>query len=51
MTRKDLLDRLKELQNNKDAELAHKEADKYLILYIDDIEIKIEYNKITKWYV
>lgn len=45
-----LLEKLKELQDDKDAEQSHMNADDLLIEYINDSEITKEYEKIGKWY-
>lgn len=39
LTRKQLLERLRELQARRDYESAHEDADKLLLLYIGDHEI------------
>lgn len=45
-----LIENLKEIQKSKDTEEAHYEADKLLIAFIDDEDIKKEYDLIRKWY-
>jgi hypothetical protein len=50
LSRQQLLDRLRELKELGDAEIAHGEADDALITYIDDIEIAQAFNDIDKWY-
>jgi len=45
-----LLDRLYEIQTNRDREVAHIEADEALLIYINDVDITAAYNDIDKWY-
>ncbi len=44
------IENLKEIQKIKDEEIAHGLADDLLIEFIDDEDIKREWNKIDKWY-
>lgn len=48
--KEELLKELKVLQNYGDPEIAHSEADRLLIHYINDKDIKQEYEEIEKWY-
>jgi len=50
MTRQELLERLKEINENSDTEGGHIEADEALIEYINDEDIKKAYDDIRKWY-
>lgn len=50
MSKKELIEKLTELFNNKDTEESHIYADKFLIDYINDEDIKMAYNSIHKWY-
>lgn len=50
MTKNELILKLKELQKSNDTETAHAEADDLILEYINDEEIKREYDAISKWY-
>ena len=50
MNKNELLKKLKELQDDRDTESAHSDADDLLVEYIGDDEIANEYGKIRKWY-
>lgn len=50
MTRKQLLEELEKLTKSKDPESAHRVADKLLLNYINDIEVKRLWEKIPKYY-
>jgi hypothetical protein len=50
MTKRQLLKKLRELQETGDAERQHATADDLLIEYIGDPLIKKEYDLIEKWY-
>lgn len=51
MTKKQkLIEKLKTLEKYGDPEMAHVEADKAIIEYINDKEIKEAFDDITKWY-
>lgn len=50
MTKEELISKLKELQGTGDTEAQHGYADDLLIAYIADPEIKVEYDKVDKWY-
>lgn len=50
MTKRFVLKMLRYLQQSDDTEVAHDEADKLLIAYINDPLIKKEYDRIKKWY-
>ena len=50
MNKEDLIKMLNYYQKNLDEEYAHIEADKALLDYIDDEEIKAAFEKIDKWY-
>jgi len=45
-----LLKRLRALKHSPDTEGAHAEADRLLVAYIDDREIRAAYRAIDKWY-
>ena len=45
-----LIKQLGELSKSDDTETAHAEADKLILNYLDDEEIKEMYDKIKKWY-
>ena len=45
-----LIKQLGELSKSDDTETAHAEADKLILNYLDDEEIKAVYDKIKKWY-
>jgi hypothetical protein len=50
ITKEELLEELKKLQDGDDKETDHIEADKLLLRYIYDKDITEEYTKIAKWY-
>jgi hypothetical protein len=50
MNKQELLQKLNNLKDYYEDEVAHIKADYYLIQYINDKEIKEVYNKIKKWY-
>lgn len=50
MTKRQLLKKLRDLQNDKDCEIGHLKADKLLLEYIDDPLIKKEFTKIERYY-
>jgi hypothetical protein len=50
MNKKELLEKLKGFNNKGDVEANHAEADKALLDFITDEEIRTAYNKIDKWY-
>lgn len=50
MNKQELLFKLRQLSASKDTEAAHSDADKFLLLFIDDQEIADAYNAIDKWY-
>ena len=50
MNKDELIRQLNELSNNSDRQEAHIRADKALIDYIDDEEIREAYESIKKWY-
>jgi hypothetical protein len=50
MTKEELLATLQDIDENWDMESGHKAADKALINFINDPEIKEAYEKIGKWY-
>jgi hypothetical protein len=50
MTKKELIEKLKVLQNYGDTEDIHIEADRLLLEFIADEDIKKAYIKIPKWY-
>lgn len=45
-----LIKQLGELSKSDDTETAHAEADKLILNYLDDADIKAAYEKIKKWY-
>ena len=45
-----LIAKLLELAESQDTEVAHSDADKLLINYINDVEIAEAYNRVPKWY-
>ena len=50
-TRADVLERLHDCaENGATIEDAHREADRLLIMYIDDPDIAAAYRAIEKWY-
>ena len=49
MTKEELIARLNELLQ-EDKEIAHEEADRALIAYINEAEIRAAYDKIAKWH-
>lgn len=49
LTKEKLLQELKELEN-ADSEFAHGEADRLLVRYIGDPDIKEAYEKVPRWY-
>lgn len=50
MTKKQLVEELKKLQNNRDAECVHINADALLLVYIDDNEVTEQFRALKKWY-
>ena len=50
MNKEELILKLKKCQNNGVTEIAHCDADDFLLDYINDKEITKEFNKINKWY-
>lgn len=50
MNKEELLNKLKELQSNNDPEHEHHEADKLLLLFINDPKITEEFKKVRRWY-
>ena len=50
LTKKELIKRLNELKDCKDSQYRHIEADRLLIQFIEDKEIKEAYEAISKWY-
>lgn len=45
-----LLKQLEKLSKSDDTETAHADADKLILNYLDDSDIKAAYEKIKKWY-
>lgn len=50
MTKEELIKILQKYKEDGDSEIAHIKADRALIQYIDDPEIKAAYDAIEKWY-
>lgn len=50
MTREELLEHLKMLQDQEDTEMAHADADAALLAYINDPAITARYNRLAVWY-
>ncbi len=50
MTKQELIEKLKELHDNFDVEVAHVKADDLIIEFINDEEIKEAYDNVPKWY-
>jgi hypothetical protein len=50
MEKEMLIAELRKQQKINDKEMAHEEADQLLLDYINDDEIRAEYNLIDKWY-
>lgn len=50
MTKDELIAKLKECATNDDTEVAHSDADDFLIEYINDPDIEAAYHSINKWY-
>lgn len=50
MSKEELIVALKECAENSDTEIAHEVADKLLIIYINDQDIKEAFESIKKWY-
>jgi len=50
LTKKQLIEMLKELKNSYDREVSHAEADGLLIKYINDPEVKESFGDIEKRY-
>ena len=48
--RERLLKQLKQLSKSNDTETAHADADKLILNYLNDSDIKAAYEKIKKWY-
>lgn len=48
--RERLLKQLEQLSKSNDTETAHADADKLILNYLDDSDIKAAYDKIKKWY-
>lgn len=49
-TKEDLIKDLIELQKSHDYEIAHYDADKLLLKFIDDDDVIMEFHKINKYY-
>ena len=50
MTKKDLIRRLKKLQDCGDTEIAHGQADDLLLEFINDEKVREAFDDIPKWY-
>lgn len=50
MTKEELIEKLKLLQNSSDPEAAHSDAEDLLLEFIADEEIRKEYEEVPKWY-
>lgn len=50
MTKEELIEKLKDLQDGDDTENLHIKADDLLLEFINDPAISEEYKKIDKWY-
>ena len=50
MTKADLLSRLTALAADENPEEAHPRADEALLEFINDAEVRVAYDAITKWY-
>ena len=52
MTKEELILRLEEIHktDEEDKEISHRQADKALLDFIDDIEVNYAYDEIDKWY-
>ena len=50
MTKAELIEKLKKLSEMRDSEQAHIDADKLLLDFIGDPEIKDAFDDIPKWY-
>jgi hypothetical protein len=50
MTKADLIKQLRALHGDGDQEINHAEADKLLLLFINDAEVTAAFDAIEKWY-
>ncbi len=50
MTKEELIERLKTIQEYNNPEVAHYEADQALLEFIGDEEIKKLFNSLERWY-
>ena len=50
MNKRDLIEKLKKLQECIDKERAHSDADKFLLEYVGDEKVTEAFEKIEKWY-
>lgn len=53
MTKEQAIETLKELQSDKDPEMAHRKADLVLCQFLKSLghrNVVVEWNKIRKWY-
>ena len=50
MTKRELIEALKELQQGEDKEGNHNKADRLLLMFINDDIVTEEFDKIEKWY-
>jgi hypothetical protein len=50
MSKQELMDELRKLQDNGDPEIAHSMADDALLAYIADPDVRTAFDAIQKWY-
>ena len=50
MEKEELLEALRHCEDYGDEEIAHENADRLLLSYINDEEIRTAYDAIAKWY-
>ena len=50
ISRKELIEGLRELSELEDIELAHEEADELILSYVNDPVIEKAYEEVSKWY-
>lgn len=50
VTKQELIEKLRELKKDADLEMAHVDADDYLLEYINDPQVTEAFHAINKWY-
>jgi hypothetical protein len=50
VTKEELLEKLRALEDTDDPEAAHIYADRLLLQFIGDVEVEAVFNEITRWF-